>query len=276
MKIIKVSNFYQRTVTGILYVAITIVAILINPIAAAALFFVVALFTVGEFLKTFKGRARPQVGFSLIISALVYVVIALRAIGIFEDQHLALLILPVIAIFPMELFRKEKTPFLNMAVLLVALVYVVIPLALLNNIYQFGLLAEGKDYQFLLTFFILVWINDTGAYLTGLLIGKHKLFPSVSPKKTWEGFFGGVLLTLLAGWVAGFYIFDFQGINYVVCAGIIIIFATIGDLVESLLKRDFNVKDSGSILPGHGGLLDRFDGVLLSSPVIFLYIKFFI
>lgn len=270
------NNFYLRAITGILYVAVAVSAILIHTLTTAALFLVVALFTQAEFLKTFKGKAKPHMGFSLLVSAVLYVVIALHSMRFIEDQHLLLLILPVIAIFTVELFRREKTPFLNMAVILVGLVYIVLPLALLNTIYQFGSLTTGADYQFILTFFAMVWINDTGAYATGLLIGKHKLFPSVSPKKTWEGFFGGALFTLITGWFAGIYFVGYQDVNYVIYALIIIIFATLGDLVESLLKRNFNVKDSGSILPGHGGMLDRFDGVLLSSPVIFLYINFFI
>ncbi len=270
------NNFYLRATTGILYVAVTVSAILIHALTTAALFLVVALFTQAEFLKTFKGKAKPHLGFSLLVSAVLYVIIALHSMGTLEDKHLLLLILPVIAIYTIELFRGEKAHFLNMAVLLVGLVYIVFPLALLNTIYQFGNLTTGADYQFILTFFAMVWINDTGAYATGLLIGKHKLFPSVSPKKTWEGFFGGALFTLITGWVAGIYFVGYQDVNYVIYALIIIIFATLGDLVESLLKRNFNVKDSGSILPGHGGMLDRFDGVLLSSPVIFLYIKFII
>jgi len=271
-----VNNFYLRAITGILYVAVTLSAILIHPVTVAILFMIVALFTLTEFLNTFKGKARPHIGFSLLIGALFYAFIALHSMAFLKDEHLLLLVIPVIGIFTMELFRQEKSPFLNMAVLLMGLVYIVIPLALLNNINAFGNITSGADYQFLLAFFVMVWINDTGAYLTGLLIGKHKLFPSVSPKKTWEGFFGGAILTLITGWLAGVYFVGCQGVNYVIYAIIIIIFATLGDLVESLLKRDFNVKDSGSILPGHGGMLDRFDGVLLSSPLIFLYIKLFI
>lgn len=270
------NNFYLRAITGILYVAVTLSAILIHPVTAAILFLIVALFTLAEFLKTFKGKARPHIGFSIFIGAVFYVFIAFHSMDFLKDRHLPLLIIPVIAIFTVELFRYEKTPFLNMAVLFVGLVYVIMPLALLNNINTFGSMTGGADYQFLLAFFVMVWINDTGAYLTGLLIGKHKLFPSVSPKKTWEGFFGGAILTLITGWLAGIYFVGYQDVNYVIYALIIIIFATLGDLVESLLKRNFNVKDSGSILPGHGGMLDRFDGVLLSSPLVFLYINFFI
>lgn len=256
--------------------AITVAAIIISPTATAIFFLVIALFTVYEFLKTFKGRARPHVSFSLVISAIVYAVIALHSLQVITDIYLTLLIIPVLALFALELFRHKKTPFLNIAVSLVAMVYVVMPLALLNNIYHFGFLTDSETFQFILTFFILVWVNDTGAYVTGLLIGKHKLLPSVSPKKTWEGFFGGAFLALVIGWLAGNYFDDSQNISYVLYATIIIIFATIGDLVESLLKRNFNVKDSGTILPGHGGMLDRFDGVLLSAPAIFLYIKFFL
>ncbi|MCF8308361.1 MAG: phosphatidate cytidylyltransferase [Bacteroidales bacterium] len=267
------NNFYQRAITGILYVAITVTAIIISPVITAILFLVIGLLTVSEFLINFKGRARPHLGFSLLISAMVYAIIALHTMEIFNDVYLLLLIAPVLAFFALELFRREKNPFLNITFALIAMVYVIVPLALLNNIYQFGFQTGSEPYQFLLAFFVLIWVNDTGAYLTGLLIGKHKLLPSVSPKKTWEGFFGGALLALVIAWLAGNYFENYQNISYVFYAIIIIIFATVGDLVESLLKRNFNVKDSGSILPGHGGMLDRFDGVLLSAPAIFLYMK---
>ena len=267
------NNFYQRAITGILYVAVTVAAIIISPVLSAVLFLVIALITVSEFLINFKGRARPHLGLSLVISVMVYAIIALQTMEILTDVYLLLLIAPILVLFALELFRQKKHPFLNIMFTLVAIVYVIVPLALLNNIYQFGFQTGSEPYQFLLAFFVLIWVNDTGAYLSGLLIGKHKLLPSVSPKKTWEGFFGGALLALVIAWLAGNYFGDYQNIWYVFYAIIIIIFATVGDLVESLLKRNFNVKDSGDILPGHGGMLDRFDGVLLSAPAIFLYMK---
>lgn len=267
------NNFYQRAITGILYVAVTVAAIIISPVITAVLFLVIALITVSEFLINFKGHARPHLVFSLVISVMVYAIIALHTMENLKDVYLLLLIIPVLALFALEQFRREKHPFLNIKFTLVALLYVIVPLALLNNIYQFGFQTGNEPYLFLLAFFVLIWVNDTGAYLTGLLIGKHKLLPAVSPKKTWEGFFGGALLAIVIAWVAGYYFEEYHNISYVFYAIIIIIFATVGDLVESLLKRNFNVKDSGSILPGHGGMLDRFDGVLLSAPAIYLYIK---
>lgn len=268
------NNLYLRTVTGIIYVAITVGAIIFSPYVTSVLFLMITLTAVAEFLKIFRGRARPILSLTLIISGIVYGVIALQSLDVLIPKHLTLLVIPVLAVFAIELFRKSTTPFLNIAVTFVVLLYVVLPLALLNNLYEFGIILNGASFQFILTFFILIWVNDTGAYLTGLLIGRNRMYPAVSPKKTWEGFVGGAVLALLAGWLSARYIDGFEEVSWVVFTVIIIIFATVGDLVESKLKRNFNVKDSGSILPGHGGILDRFDGVLLSAPVLFLYIKY--
>ncbi|MDZ7775580.1 MAG: phosphatidate cytidylyltransferase [Bacteroidales bacterium] len=170
--------------------------------------------------------------------------------------------------------QEKKNPFLNIGTTLISFVYLVIPFALLNFIYAYGSDASGPDYTFILSFFIIVWINDSLAYLaTGLLAGRNKLFARISPKKTWEGFAGGFLFSMAAG--AGFaFFFESPHIAiWLIYAACIAIFATFGDLIESMLKRNFEVKDSGSILPGHGGMLDRFDGVLLASPAVFLYLN---
>lgn len=121
-------------------------------------------------------------------------------------------------------------------------------------------------------FFLLLWTNDTGAYLVGSLIGKHRLFERISPKKSWEGFFGGLMLTLLvarlfSGWLG---VADAGG--WMIIAGIIAIAGTAGDLIESMLKRSLGLKDSGTVMPGHGGFLDRFDSVVVSFPLVYLYI----
>lgn len=168
-----------------------------------------------------------------------------------------------------QLYTKEKNPLSNMAYGLLGQLYVALPLALLNIIY-FGVGATS-----ILALFIFIWINDTGAFCVGSLIGKRRLFERISPKKSWEGFFGGLIFCLLSAYILFRFFNDFfQDHTLSVWMGFALVssvFATWGDLSESLIKRTLQVKDSGKLLPGHGGILDRVDSLLLVVPAVLLY-----
>ena len=129
---------------------------------------------------------------------------------------------------------------------------------------------------FIMAIFIFVWLDDTGAYLVGSLIGKHKLFERISPKKSWEGFFGGLILSLASSQAFAWFAPEINRMNWLGLAATVVLFGTWGDLIESLLKRTLGVKDSGNVLPGHGGMLDRFDSVMLAVPTSYIYIELFI
>jgi phosphatidate cytidylyltransferase len=161
----------------------------------------------------------------------------------------------------------DKNPFSDVAVTLMGICYVSIPMSLLSNIASHGLHFDPRRVFFLV---FLIWAADTGAYFAGKNLGKHKLAPSISPGKTWEGWAGGALLTLAVGWAAGYFLPDIPLSHRLVAAGVVAIFGPLGDLAESMLKRSAGVKDSGTFLPGHGGLLDRFDAFLLVLPVLAL------
>jgi phosphatidate cytidylyltransferase len=162
---------------------------------------------------------------------------------------------------------NSSQPFADVAVTLLGLLYVSLPMsALVNVAYKTG--AYDPRRVFLLIF--LIWAADTGAYFAGKNFGRHKLAPSISPGKTWEGWAGGALLTLAVGWVAGYFVPDVPLGHRLVAAGVVAVFGPLGDLAESMLKRSAGVKDSGTFLPGHGGLLDRFDAFLLVLPVLAL------
>jgi phosphatidate cytidylyltransferase len=138
------------------------------------------------------------------------------------------------------------------------------------------LLHSGpQHYGIVLGFFLLIWLNDTGAYFIGSLIGKHKLFERISPGKTWEGSAGGTLFALLTAWGLSYIFPQIDRTHWLILAIITVVTGTLGDLVESMLKRSLGIKDSGNILPGHGGMLDRFDAVLLSAPFVFVYLALF-
>ena len=179
----------------------------------------------------------------------------------------AMLLLVLLVLREVLLWPKQQQPFLNIGATFTGLLYVSLPMALLNML-AFG--ANGFDPRRVFFLIFLIWAADTGAYFAGKNLGKHKLAPSISPGKTWEGWAGGALLTLAVGWAAGYFLPDIPLSHRLVAAGVVAIFGPLGDLAESMLKRSAGVKDSGTFLPGHGGLLDRFDAFLLVLPVLAL------
>lgn len=155
--------------------------------------------------------------------------------------------------------------------LLPAIIWLVIPLSFFMGL---GWIENRKYYWYAIPLSVigLIWINDTAAYLFGSWLGRHKMTPRLSPNKTWEGFIGGMLLTLVSGWVIYKITDIFSPRAWLVISITTVVFGLLGDLLESRLKRKFNVKDSGSLLPGHGGILDRFDSMLLAGPAVFIVI----
>ena len=228
------------------------------------------------------------------IGGIFYIMCFLNAVGFLESRFLFLILPLIVVIYIAELFYRENRPFHNIAFTILGLVYIALPFSLFHYmVFQTtdGLNIQDTEnldivnfifqpdrtvvysYQILLGFFFLHWINDTGAYLFGMVLGKHKLLKRISPKKTWEGFIGGGLFALFTAYLLSRYFSVLNLGNWLIIALIIISFGTLGDLVESMLKRYLGLKDSGSLLPGHGGLLDRFDGVLLSAPVVFVFLQ---
>jgi phosphatidate cytidylyltransferase len=189
---------------------------------------------------------------------------------VFDVMIYAVYILFVIAVFTMELFRKQLNPVGNWAGFILGQVFVALPFALLNYIF----LLTNFNPVILLSLFVIIWVNDTFAYLSGIVLGKHKMFERISPKKSWEGLIGGALSALAAGYVFSIFVPELTLVQWLVFSQIIITFGTFGDLNESLLKRTAGVKDTGKIMPGHGGLLDRFDSMLLVIPAALVYLLF--
>lgn len=188
----------------------------------------------------------------------------------FDSKYLLLGIPVAVLVFLLELYRTAKNPFSNIAYTFLGLIFVVVPFCFF---YALGFVKDDTfNFHLPLAFMLMLWASDTGAYLFGRKLGKTKLFERHSPKKTWEGFAGGILMSVL---VAGIISYFFSEISLLVWAGmavLIVSFGTLGDLVESMLKRSLDVKDSGTLLPGHGGLLDRFDGLLVAAPIIYVYL----
>jgi phosphatidate cytidylyltransferase len=180
-----------------------------------------------------------------------------------------------------ELYRRQDKPFDSLAHTFFSVLYIAVPLSMfpfaafsrtgLNSL----LTHENIIFSpgIIIGFFILIWANDTGAYLTGMAFGQHKLLERISPKKTWEGFIGGIIIASLVAWFLSDWLGVVDKIHWVLVSLIISAAGTYGDLVESMLKRSIGVKDSGSIMPGHGGFLDRFDSAIFSFPLVYLFIS---
>ncbi len=232
-------------------------------------------------------KYKPQRGVGIAVGAIMFLLFVFRY-ELFGDLIFALMIPFIVSIFFVELYRDEPNPFVNIALTLVGIFYIVLPFALwvnylcpyatTHNKYVDQLIDSflpNSNYnpKIVLGYFFILWTNDTGAYLTGMSIGKRKLWERVSPKKTWEGFFGGVILSIAVAYLISRYFKELSPLLWMIMGLLISVFGTFGDLVESLFKRSIDVKESGGLLPGHGGILDRFDGVLLSTPIVLTFVQ---
>lgn len=266
------NNFWQRIVTGTAFTGSIIAAVWWGPLPFALLFLLAALLSLHEFYKLIEIENRNIASvFGLCCGFALYVLMAWSTC--FEsDYNWEALILPVLSsIFFVELYRKKSDPFCNIAFTLLGILYTVLPFALLMKIsFHSGSYESG----ILLGYFFLLWSSDSFAYVFGNLFGKHRLFERVSPKKSWEGSIGGGLSTLGVAYLLSLYQPSLNLLQWMVIGLIIVVTGTLGDLTESLLKRSLNVKDSGTILPGHGGLLDRFDALFLSVPFVWAFLEF--
>ena len=276
----KYNNLTQRIITGLLGSAGIIAAICFGPWTYFAVFLIITFFTLWEFYKLagLDGMV-PQKTFGTFLGVVIFSLSFFIEMEIISYRYY-FLIFPLMAfVYMIKLYKRfERKPFTNIAYTFLGLFYVAAPFALLNiAVFENG----NYNYQIMFGCLFILWASDTGAYFAGTYLGKSKLFERISPKKSWEGFFGGALLAMAFAIGLPFF---FESIdqpsylsltNWIIVGLIIIIGGTFGDLVESLLKRSIEIKDSGDALPGHGGFLDRFDGLLISAPFIVAYIEIF-
>ncbi len=273
------NNFWQRALTGAVFVAIIVGLTLYNQYTFLALLVLIGVGCLVEFYKITNQNKLSLVHF-LGLAAGIALIVGKYWLSSIEVLMLSSLVMVVFAL--VVLFSKEKN-WQTIAFTFTGLFYIAVPLVVFYFccFYRVGagfMVITQKIYNPLLALnlFILIWCSDTFAYLCGRAFGKHPFFPAISPKKKWEGFIGGLILTI----IAAYFIALWFGLNpkYNLIIGFItVLFGSLGDLIESMLKRQYNIKDSGTMLPGHGGFLDRFDALLIALPfncVVYYYLYF--
>ena len=270
----KYNNLTQRIITGILGAAAIITGVVISEWSYFAIFFLICLLTLMEFYRlTGIDGVAPQKNFGTLCGILVFCLSFVIEADFISYRYYFLLFPLIACVYIIKLYKKfERKPFVNIAFTFLGIFYVAIPFALLN-IAAF----ENGVYHFeiILGCLLILWASDTGAYFAGTFFGKRKLFERISPKKSWEGFIGGAILALVFVYGLSRFFDYLNPVQWLIVGIIIIVGGTFGDLVESLLKRSIEIKDSGDALPGHGGFLDRFDGLLISAPFIVAYLEIF-
>lgn len=264
------NNFVKRTLSGALLVTLIVGSILLGGFAFAAFFGLICAGAVHEFHKLTNTQEKISVNTwtACIGAVLLFACSFLYTSGNATYSLFSAYGLFIVLAFVAELYRQKANPLHNWAYFILGQIMVVLPFALL----PFILYIDGYQPFILLSVFVTIWVNDTGAYLFGVRFGKRRLFERISPKKSWEGFVGGALTALLSAYIFSLFVPSLTLLQWLIFSEIIVIFSTFGDLLESLLKRTVNVKDSGDVIPGHGGILDRFDSLLLAAPVIFIYL----
>lgn len=281
----KVKNLIIRAITGAVFVAIMVVGISFRPDVMILLFAAITGLTIWEFTGLVNQSENVAVNRFISTAAGIYFFLAVAGYcsGLTPSAAFVPYLLTVVYLLVSELYLKQTNPINNWAYTMLSQMYIALPFSMIN-VLAFRSTPDGNvtfEWLLPLSLFIFLWTNDTGAYCSGSLLGSHKLFPRISPGKSWEGSIGGAVFVMIAaaiiyflnvgqtdGLVAGMPLWQWLGLGLVV-----VVFGTWGDLVESLFKRTLGIKDSGNILPGHGGMLDRFDSSLMAIPaaVVYLY-----
>ena len=270
-------NFALRLLTGIVFGLTIISGIIYCSCTFLALFMVITFLCLWEFYRIINNF--KETGINPLIhgtgGALMFLSVFLYTSGATGRYIFSLYLLYISGVLIYELYSKHKSPVTRLAYIFFGQCYIALPFSVLNFLAFRGSPSNPPVYQWvwLIALFLFIWAYDTGAYLIGIKFGKHRLFERISPKKSWEGFFGGLVFAIIFAFIfAHFY----QQTAWYHCVAIsigVVVFSTYGDLVESLIKRSAEVKDSGSLLPGHGGFLDRFDSMLLAVYFMAIYLE---
>lgn len=269
-------NLITRTLSGAIYVALIVLGVITTQWAFVGLCVLLTFLATNEFIKMTKSQEQKLNHWVDVIGATSLVALV-GVLGIINESvspyvGVAVLLAYLLSRLIIQLYNKNESPINSLAYSIFAFVYIVVPMLSMGVIYE-------QSQALLMLIFVMIWMNDTGAFLVGCTIGKHRLFERISPKKSWEGFWGGMAFSILSGVLYYYLIDNTNDLTFYIIMGVVTsIFATFGDLVESMFKRSIGVKDSGNLIPGHGGILDRIDSLLFVLPamVLYLYIYFVI
>lgn len=274
----KPANFRTRTLTALVFGVLMIGSILLGTCYFALLMLFTSYLGVKEFYKLVSPEASGKVRYTgAIIGILVFLIIFLYNYSWLPWE--LLWALPVLLTFPflIAMFDKNGNPAQTIGATLAGIVFISAPLSLFASLIIVGDKIAGiSGKEIVLVFLLILWVFDSAAYIIGSWLGKHKLFERLSPAKTWEGTLGGLAIGGAVTWVISIFYTQISLHHWLAIAVLIMVSGTLGDLCESMLKRNARVKDSGNLLPGHGGILDRFDAMLMSAPVVYLYIVLFL
>ena len=289
---LNLKTFATRTITAAVFVAVLLSCICYNFISFASLFFIVSIWGLYEFYQLAeKLGAKPYKWIGFITGACMFgfgIVVNTNLALFYPVENLFAVVMAIMfCVFIVGLFDQKPNTIINIAYTLTGLIYAVLPFIILTNItcidkaFTFNH-PEGSIYEhvapynfhYVLGIILLIWASDVCAYLVGSFIGKHKLYERISPGKTWEGSIGSAILTIGCSFIVAHWFPELALKHWIVISVLVCVFGTIGDLVESMLKRQAGVKDSGRIMPGHGGILDRFDSLLFVSPFIYAYLTY--
>ena len=272
-------NFIQRAITGLIFVAVLVGCIIGSPLSFGLLFCIISAMATAEFCNLMNKQEGVKMNRNICVLGSITMFLCFFYYGMNPAQTGIFIPYLIIIIYLMisELYLKKENPLNSWAYAMLSQLYVGLPFALLNVLaFQSNGTDSGSAYQFILplSIFIFNWINDTGAYCTGMLLGKHPLFKRISPKKSWEGSIGGATFSIAGAFALAHFFPIMPTIAWVGMGLTVVVFGTWGDLTESLMKRHLGIKDSGNILPGHGGMLDRFDSAIMTIPAAVVYLYF--
>lgn len=267
----KLPNIVVRILSGIVFVSLLLGGILFNEYTFAALFTLITGLALFEFYGLLQKNSDAEI--VRWYNVLGGVVLFLSGYFIIAHQcyvGLMLYIAYLLFLFVSELYLKHENPIKSLGYALLGQIYIAVPFTLANYL----VFAYNGEYHsvYLMALLIFIWIDDSFAYLTGMAFGRHRLFERISPKKSWEGFIGGAIFTIGSSLIFAHFFEGMSTITWLGFAAIVVAFGTWGDLIESLIKRTLGVKDSGNMIPGHGGMLDRFDSTIFAIPAVFLYL----
>jgi len=268
------NNLTKRIIFGFIYLALVVLSTILGPIYFYSLFFIFLVFCLYEFLKIIELKSLYP--YILAVTSYTFAIVSNNNLVVVESDLsqkiiTSIFVLAIYFTFITALISSRKIAIQYLGRIFLSLIYIIIPFSLMIKIPYLNF-DKTFDTSIILGIFILIWSNDIFAFLIGKNFGKHKLIERVSPNKTIEGFLGGFLFTFIAGFIVSKYCLSIQPVQWFTIAILVSVFGVLGDLIESMFKRQANIKDSSNFIPGHGGFLDRLDSVIFAIPFIYIYL----